>query len=110
MKTVQHVPETAGFTGSITLKVLTFRERIAQLKEMGFTTQNLDNIDPEAQIKFFDKVLSMVEKVNLVYEPTKTPMTEVTDLETYREAAPLMIELFKVFVEGPSLGKPSTQI
>lgn len=105
-RSIKFVPETPGFSGYVMIKVLPFRERMAKLKDMGMTIDDLDKMSLDAKIGFFGKVLDMIESVDLTYGDQK--LTSVDDLEIYAEGMKVILELLLVYAQGPSLGKPST--
>lgn len=111
MREFTFVPTTAGFTGTMTINVPTYSEKLGLMKELGlnFTKEgeiNLAEVEERGYLSMMEIALS---KVNGYIKDAKLKFGDKEinkdDLEYYEECMPLIMEVFMFLVKGLSLGK-----
>lgn len=107
MKEFKYQPTTEGFTGVVTLKMLTFKERISAAQELGIGVTKDGSVDVQdglgVALKMLDKLKEQVVTVDVKYG--ENAFKSLDDLEYFSEGNELIQELGKVMMNGMSLGK-----
>lgn len=100
--------DKSAFKGKVVLKIPKYRERIAILKEAGYSVGK-DGVEAASDhYAFADKMIQIVEKnvlsVELTHEPSCQKFSSIDELEVYQEGTELINELGQTILGGVKLG------
>lgn len=103
-----HKQTFEGFTGSIEMRMLKFKERLDAIKSLNVTqndgeiqisTENLEKFE-----KLVEIVKKQISKVDLTHKKSKTKFENLDDLEYYAEYTEVVNVLSGILLNGVSLG------
>lgn len=107
MKQIDYVPKAKGFSGTITLNVPSYKERMSLLKGIGMKLgpEGVTASDDQLEMaeKMLEKFSTLVLKVDLKYGDQE--FSDLEELSYYKEGQEVINELQNVLTTGLSLGK-----
>jgi hypothetical protein len=101
MKTMAHEVKAEGWSGTVTLKVPNYKERLLIIKEMGIAKPDADQVD--SAIKMIEKVKEHVVELKLSYFDQE--FSSLEDLEYIKAGQDVFNEIGQVLMHGIDLGK-----
>lgn len=104
MKLVDYKPSNPGFSGTLKIKIPTYKERLKMAKTLSLDKlQDKDAAQLDILDGLIDAVKSHIATIDLKFagEVFKT----VDDLDYFKEGTDLLTEISQVLINGISLGK-----
>jgi len=106
-KEIAYKPQNQGWSGSVTLKVPTYKDRLKMAQQLGISKDLMN--DPDKQMALADTLFSKVEehvsKVDLKWGDEEFKSLE--ELGYFEEGTEVVNELAACLCQGISLGKRS---
>lgn len=103
-----HEHKVEGFTGTIKLRLLKFKERMTTIKTLNLSQKNGEVVISDDDIDRFEKLADIVKKniheMNLKHKKSGEVFKSMDDLEYYAEFALIVNDLGAKLLSGVQLG------
>lgn len=103
-----HEHKVKGFTGSIKVKMLKFKERLEVIKSLNIVQKDgeveLSDDNVEKFGRMAELVAKQIQEMDLKHKKSNASFSSLEDLEYYAEYTTVVNEIATILLNGVSLG------